>query len=309
MDQSPSYWRRDYSILVDPSTSNCGTLPFYVPSFVPDYCFITIQSITLLQLTHYNFIIDGKMHILFNTIISSSSTISPSSSASSSAASASGLIASYEHASLKMQSGHLVSEYSWLLDNIAQKMYRFDYRARKVKVFNSKNFYTNGQGYLMQLICTLNTTRDSNGTIDLEMVILEGNYDHLLPWPFNDTVELVVQNIRDDRLNIKELNNHTEIVTNFVSASSNNNSAVTDFVDGEDSDSSYTTTTASSEIVVRIVPSQLKEHGCSAASFKRPFKANIACGKKSIISFQRYQRSDSEPIKLGDLMIKMRIYQ
>ena len=39
-------------------------------------------------------------------------------------------------------------------------------------------------GYLMQMLLQLNHTDKNNGSMGLELAIVEGEYDSLLPWPF-----------------------------------------------------------------------------------------------------------------------------
>ena len=126
IDQSPSYWKRDYAINLDASSADCGSAPFLQPTQSVEFCFITVQSMELLTLTHYNFVKDGILKIRFQTKVMPMSR--------------------KPVASLSIKNKHLVSEYSWLIPNIENKLERFDYSGRKIKVFTSEKFYTNSQG-------------------------------------------------------------------------------------------------------------------------------------------------------------------
>lgn len=127
VDQSPNYWRRDYTVNLDSSSADCGSSPFLQPSGpTVDFCFITVQSMELLTLTHYNFIKNGTLKIRFM------SKLTP--------------VPIKPVADLNIHDGHLVAEYSWLVPDIESKLERFDYSGRKVKMFTSDKFYTNHEG-------------------------------------------------------------------------------------------------------------------------------------------------------------------
>ena len=126
IDQSPSYWKRDYAVNLDSSSADCGSSPFLQPTSSVEFCFITVQSMELLTLTHYNFIRDGSLKIRFQ------SKIMP--------------LSRKPTAALSVKDHFLVAEYSWLIPNIENKLERFDYSGRKVKIFTSEKFYTSSQG-------------------------------------------------------------------------------------------------------------------------------------------------------------------
>ena len=128
IDQSPSYWKRDYAVSLDSSSADCGSSPFLQPlSSSVEFCFITVQSMELLTLSHYNFIRDGILKIRFQT------RMMP-------------LMSRKTTAALSIKDHFLVAEYSWLIPNIENKLERFDYSGRKVKIFTSEKFYTTSQG-------------------------------------------------------------------------------------------------------------------------------------------------------------------
>ena len=126
IDQSPNYWRRDYSVSLDASSADCGSSPFMQPSASVEFCFITVQSMELLTLPHYNFIRDDVLKIRFQ-----SKAVHLSRKAT---------------AAVSVRDHSLVAEYSWLIPDIENKLERFDYSGRKVKTFTSDKFYTNSQG-------------------------------------------------------------------------------------------------------------------------------------------------------------------
>lgn len=126
IDQSPNYWRRDYSVNLDASSADCGSSPFMQPSASVEFCFITVQSMELLTLPHYNFIRDDVLKIRFQ------SKVLP--------------LSHKPTAAISVKDHNLIAEYSWLIPDIENKLERFDYSGRKVKTFTSDKFYTNSQG-------------------------------------------------------------------------------------------------------------------------------------------------------------------
>lgn len=126
IDQSPNYWRRDYSVNLDASSADCGSSPFMQPSAAVEFCFITVQSMELLTLPHYNFIRDDILKIRFQSKVQHL-THKPT-------------------AAIAVRDHSLVAEYSWLIPDIENKLERFDYSGRKVKTFTSDKFYSNSQG-------------------------------------------------------------------------------------------------------------------------------------------------------------------
>lgn len=126
IDQSPEYWRRDYSVALDASSADCGSAPFFQPGLSPEFCFVTVQSMELLTLTHCNFIRNGTLKIRFTTKLNAAPR--------------------RKTGALSVREGWLVAEYSWLVPEIENKLNRFDYSGRRVKTFISDRFYTNQQG-------------------------------------------------------------------------------------------------------------------------------------------------------------------
>lgn len=117
-----------FRFIADASSADCGSSPFLQPTSSVEFCFITVQSMELLSLAHYNFIQNGTLKIRFM------SKIAP--------------LARKPMASLTSSDGFLVAEYSWLIPDIENKLERFDYSGRKVKSFASHKFYTGPQGKL-----------------------------------------------------------------------------------------------------------------------------------------------------------------
>lgn len=120
------YWKRDYSVSIHPATSECGTEPFFQPGNYPDFCFITVQSMELLSLPHYNFIINGTLKIRLTTKFERYSM--------------------RKQASIVIDDKKLVSEYNWLIPAIDGKIEKYDFNKESPKILASEEFYTNGQG-------------------------------------------------------------------------------------------------------------------------------------------------------------------
>ena len=105
IDQSPNYWRRDYSVNLDASSADCGSSPFMQPSASVEFCFITVQSMELLTLPHYNFIRDDVLKIRFQS---------------------KALHLSHKPtAAISVRDHSLIAEYSWLIPDIENKLERF----------------------------------------------------------------------------------------------------------------------------------------------------------------------------------------
>ncbi|RWS03176.1 hypothetical protein B4U79_07898, partial [Dinothrombium tinctorium] len=256
IDESPGYWQRDYGVNLHPSSSECGTSPFFHPSGYPQFCFITVQSMQLLTLTHYNFIANDTLRIRLTTKLNE--------------------LSSRESASLRVENGNLYAEYAWIITDIESKIERFDFSGRKVKIYKSNEFYTNGQGYLLQLVLTLNCTEREQSYLGLELAIIEGKYDSVLQWPFNQTFELMIINQRVD----------DEITSSSQRVNASNRHHQND-------------------VVAVIKPSE--EIECDHRSFVKPIEENPPCGRKNLISFTRIKRSNGF-LRLGNLLIKTRIH-
>jgi len=113
-------------VSIHPATSECGTEPFFQPGSYPDFCFVTVQSMELLSLTHYNFIVNGTLKIRLTTNFERYST--------------------RKQASLIIDNKTLISEYNWLIPEIDAKIDKYGFNNEKPKLLASEEFYTNGQG-------------------------------------------------------------------------------------------------------------------------------------------------------------------
>ena len=109
-----------------PSTTECGSDPFFQPSNYPDFCFITVQSIELLTLTHYSFIYNNTLKISFLTKLNQFS--------------------SRKMASLVVEDNKMIAEFNWLIPAISGKLEKYDLVSDKPRILTSEEFYTNGQG-------------------------------------------------------------------------------------------------------------------------------------------------------------------
>ncbi|RWS28090.1 hypothetical protein B4U80_04807 [Leptotrombidium deliense] len=266
VDETPGYWQRDYVVKLHPSTSDCGTAPFLHPNGFPQFCFVTIQSTQLLQLTHYQFIVNDTIRIRFTTKFNEFN--------------------SRDIASLNMdQNGKLYAEYSWLIADLENKIEKFDFSGRKIKLYKSNEFYTNGQGYLLQLILTVNCTEKNNSYLGLEMAINEGKYDSILSWPFNKTFQLIISNEREGE------NAQDDVLLHLNAKSSELQNSVE--------------RKHRKDVIIEINPST--DEQCDRRSFMKPIESNEPCGRKNLISFTRIKRSDGF-LRLGSLLVKTRVF-
>ncbi|UXI21897.1 hypothetical protein NH340_JMT07840 [Sarcoptes scabiei] len=304
VDQSPDYWKRDLTIKMQPSKSDCGAEPFGQPSPQLDFCFLTIQSLHVLSLTHYNFLLNDTLKIRLTTKFERYS--------------------SRKRASLLMRNNRLVSEFNWLIPGLVA---RFQRQITEIKLsanisdenlfkkthrYVSDEFYTNGQGYLCQLVLTvsvrnlpinlnrseqsteLNRNKSEEQTIsiqtqdvlvfNLELVIIEGEFDRFLDWPFNNAYELAL-------IGYKNLN------------------PIGQSDDGGQFyfDKTMDTSQTNSQL---IIPSNWVESGvCAKESFQKPIKQNPPCGIKEFVQmdigdFVR-QRIDKKPSIMNQKLSKV----
>lgn len=147
-------------------------------------------------------------------------------------------------------------------------------------------------GYLMQMMLQLNHTDRKNGSMGLELSILEGEYDSILSWPFSHKFELMIINQRPpgdgDSFNGSHSSSSSQPSHHPISSSMTDSS-----------------TEDPGDIIVGIDPSV---SSCDHRSFTRPIERNPPCGRKNVISFARVQRSSSGFVRLGSLLVKVRIY-
>ncbi|XP_054166565.1 uncharacterized protein LOC128964031 [Oppia nitens] len=254
VDQSPGYWKRDYSVSMHPSTSECGTDPFFQPASYPEFCFLTVQSMELLTLTHYNFVVNNSLKIGFLTKLSSFSE--------------------RKQTSMVIRDDKLVAEYNWLIPAISGKLDKYDLIKDKSKTLASEEFYTNGQGYLCQILLTINRTANNDFAIGLELALIEGQYDSILDWPFNKTFEL-----------------------SFVRQSRDNS-----FVDNITNNNNFTDSTIKHQEFKQVVIPEKSQ--CSRHSFQKPIERNPPCGHISHIPFSRLSRAQ-DLLSSGNLLVRV----
>ena len=135
----------------------------------------------------------------------------------------------------------------------------------------------------MQIMLQLNHTERANGSLGLELSILEGEHDSILSWPFNHKFDLMIINQRPE------------------DAYSLNPAAA---APGEPAFPAAGESARDGDIIVQIDPSR---SDCDLRSFMRPIERNPSCGRRNVISFARVSRSTGF-VRLGSLLVKVRIY-
>lgn len=139
----------------------------------------------------------------------------------------------------------------------------------------------------MQIMLQLNHTERTNGSLGLELSILEGEHDSILSWPFNHKFDLMIINQRPE------------------DAYSLNPAAAAAGAAGESVASPPPGESArDGDIIVQIDPSR---SDCDPRSFMKPIERNPSCGRRNVISFARVSRSAGF-VRLGSLLVKVRIY-
>ena len=152
-------------IKVKPSKSDCGSEVFQQPGQLPEFCFLTIQSLQVLSLTNYNFLTNDTLKIRFTTRFERYSQ--------------------RQRSSVILHNGALVSEFNWLIPGLMSRFERYVQESRSDELasptgsssgskrkshrFVSDEFYTNGQGYLCQLVLTvtLKNASDFNNPVQI----------------------------------------------------------------------------------------------------------------------------------------------
>lgn len=89
-------------------------------------------------------------------------------------------------ASLGEQDGYLIAEYTWFVEDIDEKIAQ--HRAEKFKYLESRPFYTNIPGYRMKL--HLYPDYDISGHMGVYAVLVRGEFDALIAWPFTSRYEV-----------------------------------------------------------------------------------------------------------------------
>jgi len=138
----------------------------------------------------------------------------------------------------------------------------------------------------MQIMLQLNHTERANGSIGLELSILEGEHDSILSWPFNHKFDLMI------------INQRPEDAYSLNPSSPDAAAASPHPLDGESQSA------RDGDIIVHIDPSR---SDCDLRSFMKPIERNPSCGKRNVISFARVSRSTGF-VRLGSLLAKVRIY-
>ena len=297
------YWKRDLTVKVKPSKSDCGTDSFAQPGPQPEFCFLTIQSLQVLSLTHYNFLVNDTLRIRFTTRFERYS--------------------SRQHSSIVMHNDRLVSEFNWLIPGIMARFERYmqenqrseqnvTTRAlnKRMHKFVSDEFYTNGQGYLCQLVLTvsivnvplnfnqtessLQNVTEASQTQDvmmfgLELVLIEGEYDRFLEWPFNNLYELSIVGYKSIDSDAKDADNE------------NSGGQLYSF----DQPPTGATQNHSTNSHYLITPTALVNSGkCSKESFQKPIEKNPPCGVKEFMQMNMFKKQrDSKSSDLTETTI------
>jgi len=84
--------------------------------------------------------------------------------------------------------GYLVSEFTWVVENIDEKIAQ--HRAKKFKYLESKAFYTNVPGYRIRL--HLYPDYDESGYMGIYVVLVQGEFDNMVPWPFTSRYDIII---------------------------------------------------------------------------------------------------------------------
>ena len=129
-------------------------------------------------------------------------------------------------------------------------------------------------GYLCQIILTVNRTESNDFEFGVELSLIEGEYDSVLDWPFNNTYDLSITRITG--------------ANNDLIGDQNDRNAT-------QQDMTYTTT---------VIPS---ESECSRHSFQKPIERNPPCGQKDGISLNRMAKAQ-DILKMGNLLVKARVH-
>ena len=319
-----------------PSKSDCGTQSFAQPGQQAEFCFLTIQSLQVLSLTHYNFLKNDTLKIRFTTRFERYS--------------------SRQRASILLQNGRLVSEFNWLIPGLVAKFERYmqesvtlaagvsfstsaQSNASKTHKFVSDEFYTNGQGYLCQLVLTVTlknvpmsindqvnevqnnnnnklslTTNSGEVTLPtynynqtenskpfqshnvllfgLELIIIEGEYDRLLKWPFSAAYELSIVSYKDLSTSgsIKNSNSYSDLPKLYNLMGS---PAITKQQQDETTNNNQKTSS------ILVIPSNQVDSGqCAKESFQKPIERNPPCGERNLVrlvnSVAQQQQQDDQ---------------
>lgn len=89
-------------------------------------------------------------------------------------------------ANLAESDGYLIAEFIWSVENIEEKIAQ--HRAEKFKYLESKPFYTNIPGHRMEM--HLYPDYDQSGYLGLYAILVQGEFDDQIPWPFTNRYEM-----------------------------------------------------------------------------------------------------------------------
>lgn len=316
-----------------PSKSDCGAESFGQPGQQPEFCFLTIQSLQVLSLTHYNFVINDTLKIRFTTRFERYSA--------------------RQRTSIMLHNGRLVSEFNWLIPGLVARFERYIQESatvpsgassptssassatRRSHRFVSDEFYTNGQGYLCQLVLTVtvrnvlvhdqhNTTTASSTTTEgpttldqstinvqdksprifssnrsqrqasqailvfgLELVIIEGEYDRFLEWPFTSAYELSIVGYK----NLPGATDSTDTAPNVEPLPISGGQLYTN-PDSDTSPKPESPNSSKRTSSTLVIPSQQVTSGqCAKEAFQKPIERNPPCGIREFVQLSSSEES------------------
>lgn len=96
-------------------------------------------------------------------------------------------------ARLGVRDGHVVSEYSWVVNNIESLMVQ--YKGQPFDYVESPSFYTHIPGY--RVILHLFPNYDDSDHIGLYAILLRGRFDDVIAWPFTSKYVMSVGTLNE----------------------------------------------------------------------------------------------------------------
>ncbi|GAB6027672.1 hypothetical protein CHUAL_001913 [Chamberlinius hualienensis] len=113
-------------------------------------------------------------------------------------------------ARLTTKDGNSLLEFTWVIENIEEKIAQR--QVKKISFLKSKDFYTNIPGYRMELEMYLDD-RDS-GYFGLYMILVQGQFDDIVEWPFHNKYNFTMVSEDDDALLSYQINPKTTSCSN-----------------------------------------------------------------------------------------------
>ena len=87
----------------------------------------------------------------------------------------------------------------WKIDEFSSKM--SEAKNRKKKKVESVPFYTDSPGYKLKVACSPNGSKAGKNThLSVFIIVMKGEYDAILPWPFNKKVTFTLIDQEEDPL-------------------------------------------------------------------------------------------------------------